>query len=287
MSSLFKKSRHPYVSFFYFAVIVCLCFAVKNPVFIASSFFCAFLMNVFLKNYRGIKNIALLMPFFILLSCLNPLVSRWGTTVIFYLFGDESKPFTLEAVCYGLNTAFMLLTVVLWFLAFSAVVTSDRLTFIFGKVFPAVSLMLVMILRMIPFYRRRLHDITLGRQGLGLSEGSSTFSKIREKIHVLNAVTSSTLEDGKLTADSMEDRYWGQKKRTAFISYKFGADDLVLFLSGVCLTAVSLIAIVKGGGKMNFYPVIDIGTFRGNLWNELAFSSNTALMFICALFCRK
>ncbi len=287
MSSIFKACTHPFVSFFYFSVCVSLSIAVKNPCFTASSFLCALLMNLLLCNWSGIKNTAVLMPVFIFLSCLNPLVSRWGETVLFYLFSDKSKPFTLEAFCYGLNTAFMLVTIVLWFLAFNKAVTGEKLTFIFGRFFPSVSLMLVMILRMIPFYRRRSSDITDGRRGLGLEKDSSFSAKFREKMHVLSAVTASTLEDGHLTAQSMEMRGWGKAKRTSFIHYRFTFFDFFFLAAGVSLTVFSIVSICKGGGAVSFYPVINIPSFRGNFWNTAAFTSNTLLTVICAIKCKK
>ena len=287
MDSIFKKCRHPHVAFFYFASAVCLCVAVKNPIYIAASFACALLMNILLRNRSGLKNFALLIPFFVILSCFNPLVSRWGDTVLFYLGGDKSLPVTLEAFCYGLNNAFMLITIVLWFLAFNRVLTAEKLTFIFAPLFPGISIMLVMILRMIPFYRRRFRDISDGRRGLGLERGTSLSHRIREKMHVLAAVTSSTLEDGRTTAGSMENRGWGKAKRTSFIHYSFGAGDFLLLVIGILLLAVSVLSIVKGAGEMNFYPVIDAGSFRGNLWNCAGLGASFTGAFFTAVFCRR
>lgn len=286
MSKLFRRCRHPYVSFLFFFCTVALTVAVKHPVYLACSLAAAFLMNLLLKNWRGLRSFALLIPFFLILSCFNPLVSHWGNTVLFNLAGDATKPVTLEAVCYGLNNALMLVTVVLWFLAFSRVITSEKLTFMFAPLFPAVAIMLVMIFRMIPFYRRRAVDISEGRQGLGLEKGSSLSDRLREKMHVLSAVTSSTLEDGRITADSMSARYWGRGKRTAFLSYRFSAADALLAFVCAALTALAVTALVHGAGAMNFYPVIDAGHFWGNAWNSLGLAATTLLGFMLAVFCR-
>lgn len=286
MSSLFKKCRHPYVSFFYFFASVCLCIAVKNPLFTGASFFCALLMNILLKNRSALKKFAILFPFFVVLSCFNPLVSHWGNTVLFNLLGDSSKPITLEAFCYGLNTAFTLLTVVMWFFAFACVITSDKLTFIFGRFFPSVSIMLVMILRLIPFYKRRSNDITMGRRGMALEKGTGLYHQLVEKMHVLSAVTSSTLEDGSFTAKSMEMRGWKSGRRTCFIYYKWGLADFALGFLGAILLGISFFAIVKGGGQVSFYPEIDLGNIKEDFWSALGFCSNTILMALCALFCR-
>lgn len=287
MSTIFARCRHPYVSFLFFFCVVCLCVAVKHPLFLAVSLFNALLTNLLLKNWRALKSFALMIPFFLILSCFNPLVSRWGDTVLFNLFGDASKPVTLEAICYGLNNALMLVTVALWFLAFSCVITSEKLTFIFAPLFPAVSIMFVMTLRMIPFYRRRAVDISEGRRGLGLEYGTSLANRIRDRLHVLSAVTSSTLEDGRITAGSMEKRGWGKGRRTSFLHYRFSVADTLLTVLCLVLAAFCITAITKGAGAMNFYPVVDTGTFRGNFWNCGAIISSFLLGLALAVFCRK
>ena len=286
MSSLFRKCRHPLVSVFYFFAAVCFCVAVKNSIYLACSLASALLMNLLLKNWRALRSFALMIPFFLILSFFNPLVSRWGSTVLFNLFGDAAKPVTLEAVCYGLNNALMLVAVALWFLAFSAVIGSEKLTFLFGRLFPAVSIMMVMILRMIPFYRRRASDIEEGRRGLGLEKGTSFIHRFREKALVLQAVTASTLEGGRITADSMESRYWGRAKRTSFLHYSFGPADTVLLLAGIVLCAGFIFCNLHGAGVMNFYPVIELGTFRGNLYNQAGLLCDILLTVLLALFCR-
>ena len=286
MVGIFRRCRHPFVSFLFFFCTVSLCVAVKHPLYLALSLSAALLMNLLLKNWQGLRSFSLLIPFFLILSCFNPLVSHWGSTVLFSLFGDSSKPVTLEAVCYGLNNALMLVTVVLWFLAFSRVITAEKLTFLFAPLFPAIAIMLVMIFRMVPFYRRRALDISEGRQGLGLEKGSSLCARLREKMLVLSAVTSSTLEEGKITADSMTARYWGRGKRTSFLTYRLGSADLLLTFCCLALTALCVLALTKGAGAMNFYPVIDAGSFRGNCWNCLGLGSAFSLGLLLAFFCR-
>jgi len=234
MAGLFKKCRHPFVSLAYFVAAVSFSLVYSKPVFLGCSLAAAFVMNLYLKNWNGLKAFLKLVPFFAVLSCLNPLVAHWGETVLFNLWGNPSKPVTLEALLYGLNSGLMMMTVALWCFAFSKVLTSEKLTYIFAPVFPALSIMFVMILRLIPFYSRRASEISDGRKGLGLEKGKSLWQKLKEKMSVLNAVTSSTLEDGRYTADSMVERGWGKAKRSSFIQYRFGMWDLVLCVVLVC-----------------------------------------------------
>ena len=107
-----------------------------------------------------------------------------------------------------------------------------------------------------------------------------------KKALVLQAVTASTLEGGRITADSMESRYWGRAKRTSFLHYSFGPADTVLLLAGIVLCGGFIFCIVHGAGAMNFYPVIELGTFRGNLYNQAALLCDILLTVLLALFCR-
>ena len=286
VTGIFRRCRHPYVSFLYFCCTIALSVVIKHPLYLLFSLTAALTMNLLVKNAQALRLFLLMIPFFFALSCLNPLVSHWGNTALFYLFGDSTKPVTLEAICYGLNNALMLVTMVLWFLALSRVITSEKLTFIFAPLFPAVSIMLVMIFRMIPFYRRRARDISEGRRGLGLTREAGVRERLHESMHVLSAVTSSTLEDGRLTASSMESRFWGKNRRTSFLHYRFRAADALLTLSCLFLMAVIILALKNGAGAMQFYPVIDTGRFYGNSWNCICLTATTVQAFLLALFCR-
>jgi hypothetical protein len=51
----------------------------------------------------------------------------------------------MESIVYGLAAAFMFVTVIIWFSCFNAVMTSDKFIYLFGKVIPALSLILAMV----------------------------------------------------------------------------------------------------------------------------------------------
>ena len=129
---MYRKETHPFTGLFYFCAVIIVCLLVKHPV-VGALVFC-----LLKKNWNGIKTFFKLIPFFLVFSCFNPLVSHWGNTVIFYLFSDKSKPVTLESFCFGLNTAAVLLTVLLIFMAFSKILKRETLHYIFYTVFPNI-----------------------------------------------------------------------------------------------------------------------------------------------------
>lgn len=79
-----------------------------------------------------------------------------GTDRSFYGFWQT---FYKRSFFYGLNTGLTFVVMIEWFCCFNRVMTSEKFTYLFAHVFPAISLMLVMIFRMVPLFTKRMHDI--------------------------------------------------------------------------------------------------------------------------------
>lgn len=269
---VFKKCTHPLVDFLWFLGIICFCVAVRHPFYLGLSLFAGILFNIFQKNWHGLKLIIFCVPVFIFLSALNPLVSHWGETVLFLIF---DKPFTKEAFFYGLNMGLVFLVMFEWFLCFGCVMTVDKFTYLFAPVFPSVSLMMVMILRLVPFCIRRGREISDGRCAIGLKK--STF---KQKFSVLNAVMSSILEDGVMTALSMEKRGYGTARRTSFLNYRWRFSDFFeLFFLSFCAFFV-VCGIKNGNCAVNFYPVINFSKIFANLQSAETFFAFAGFLFL-------
>lgn len=88
---------------------------------------------------------------FLLVAVTNPLFSHNGVTPLFYLNGN---PVTLEAFVYGAAIAVMVVGVMLWCRCYSAVMTSDKFLYLFGRAIPKLALVLSMALRFIPMFKR-------------------------------------------------------------------------------------------------------------------------------------
>ena len=251
MTSVFKKTSHPVRDFLFFLLIIVFSIAVRHPLFSASSLIFALFYNGVLKNWKAFKILAGLMPFFVVLSCLNPIVSHWGDTVLFSICG---KPFTKEAFFYGLNMGLTFVVMIQWFMAAGCVLTVEKFTYLFSPLFPAISLMMSMILRTIPLVFKRAKEIRQARQALG----------IKRDIKEVNAVFASTLEDGVFTARTMEDRGFKNGKRTSFLKYSFGFWDFTMVLLGIALCAFVIYGIHQEFFAVEFYPVIKAEKFWEN-----------------------
>ena len=265
--SVFKKCIHPAVEFLWFCGVICFCIAVKHPFYLGFSFLAGNFFNLLNKNWRGLKNILLCLPFFVFLSALNPLVSSWGQTPLFYVFG---RPFTKEAFVYGLNMGLTFLVMLEWFLAFGCIMTVDKFTYLFSPFFPSVSLMLVMILRLVPLCTRRGREISETRQGAGI-ESFGFRGKFKERMEIFGAVMSSILEDGVMTALTMEKREYGTVPRTSFLNYRWRFGDFLELFVLAFGAFVVVLGIKQGFCSVNFYPVLSFSEVFGSFRSALTF----------------
>ena len=229
---------HPAVVFLFFLAVLGFGVVILHPAFLLAGLVGAFSYYLFLRGRKGLKQILLMMPLFLAVILLNPLVNRNGVTVLFLLFG---KPYTLEALIYGAVLSGMFLTMILWFSCYSVVMTGDKFTSLFGNLLPSLSLLLVMIFRMVPSLIRKGRQITGARQSIG-KEMSGT----DEAMTVLGCLTTWALEGSIVTADSMRSRGYGTSKRTSFMIYRMARRDWGL-LSAILVLSVALIAVVSAG----------------------------------------
>ncbi|MGN0478372.1 MAG: energy-coupling factor transporter transmembrane component T family protein [Hominenteromicrobium sp.] len=245
---------HPAVNFLYFIGAIGFGVVIQHPAYAAAGCIGAASYYLLLRGRAAWKRIFALLPIYILLSVVNPLFNTSGSRVLFSVFG---RPYTLEALCYGMAIAAVFVVMMLWFSCYNEVLTSDKFTSLFGNLIPALSLLLVMVLRMIPNFTRRAGQILHARQSVGKSAGES--GRIGEKIMygmtVLSALTDWALEGSVVTADSMRARGYGTARRTSFQIYRMTAADWTLLVLIVLLAAAVLLA---GGTAASYTPVMSV-----------------------------
>lgn len=253
---------HPAVTFAFFmaAIVGSVCF--QHPAYLAVSILSAAALLLTEKGTKGAAMIAGMLPLFIVISAINPLFNTQGERVLCRVFG---RPYTLEALVYGMAVAGMLVAALLWFSCYSAVMTSDKFTCLFGNLIPALSLILVMILRLIPSYQRKAAQISGARKCVGKSMASTEDwkEKAENGMTVLSSLTSWALEGAVITADSMRGRGYGAGKRSSFQIYRWQFTDVVLLGVMAVLCAVTLAAASLGWTKAEFTPVMAIAPVTG------------------------
>lgn len=245
---------HPAVNFFYFAAAIGCGMVFQHPAYILASVVCGTLYTCVLFGKKGLLRVLSMLPLPVLIALLNPLLNHRGKHILFLFMG---KPYTLEALSYGLALGGIFLVTLIWFGCYSEILTSDKFTALFGSLFPALSLLLVMILRLIPAFTRKTRQILDARRaiGMGTEQSASPKRKLLSGMTVLSALTGWALEGSVITADSMRARGYGAAKRTSFRLYRLtGRDVFLLALTGALSGAV----LLCGGTGASFTPVMKI-----------------------------
>ena len=265
---------HPAVNFLFFVAALGCGMVIQHPAYILAGVVSGGLYFCLLYGRRGFSRIGMLLPLPILTAVLNPLINHRGKAVLFLVMG---KPYTLEALCYGLALGGIFLVMMLWFGCYSAVLTSDKFTSLFGSVIPSLSLLLVMVLRLIPAFTRKTKQVLDARRaiGMGAEQTGSIPEKLRSGMTVLSALTSWALEGSIITADSMRSRGYGCGKRTSFRLYRMTGRDWVLL---TLIGALSCIVLLAGGTDASYTPAMKVAPLG---WG---FPAYCALLLIPTIF---
>ena len=247
---------HPLVNFLYFALVLLFTMFFLHPVCLAVSLTSALLCAADLYGWRRVgRQLRYLLPMALLAAVLNPAFNHEGVTILTYL--PSGNPLTLESILYGLAASAMLAAAVVWFTCASAVLTSDKLVWLFGRLLPALSLLLSMTLRFVPRFLRQFHAVAEAQRGLGrdVSRGP-ILRRVRNAVTILSIVVTWALESSVETADSMKSRGYGLPGRSAFALYRWERRD-TLALCQLALCGIVLAAGAAAGGMYwRYYPTI-------------------------------
>ncbi len=276
----------PIINFiFYIGAIVCGMFFI-HPAFLACAVILSAAYYLTIKGAKGIKVALAMIPIWIALSVINPLVNTRGDIILFTYFGD--RPYTFEALCYGMAVGAMFVSVIMWFLSYNAVMTSDKFIYLFGRAVPSISLILTMVLRLVPNYQKKIKQIAGARKCIGKgADSESKKQKAEDGMTIVSALTSWAFEGGIITADSMRSRGYGTGRRTNFSIYSFEKRDRLLMIVMLLLLAVIFICGLKGGTQATYTPEIFLADNSYTLIGVIAYfvflSIPTALNLLEAL----
>lgn len=243
---------HPAVIFLYFISVIVFAMCSMNPVYVGISLIIGSCYSVFLKGMRHfVKNAGYYIIVLIVISAANSLFNSRGLTVLFYLGGI---PITAEAICYGLCSGGMLVSVLIWFSCYSEIMTSDKFLALFGKVVPTISMMISMILRYIPDTIRKSKEIGISRQALLGGKKLTKKAKVNSMINMTSILMSWSMEESIETADSMRSRGYGTAKRTVYNKYSLNFYDCLALIILIALVVTNGFAIFSKGNNFKFYP---------------------------------
>ena len=221
----FFSDYHPFINFLYFTLVIGFSLVLAHPLAQGIALVCAIAYSV---SATGKKSVLFLLryclPMVLLTAFINPAFNHEGTTTLLYF--SNGNPLTLESILYGFSAGAMLVTLLLWFTSFNRVMTSDKFIYLFGKVIPALSLVLSMSLRFVPKFKTQMATVAEAQRSIGRDVSSgSLWSRTKTAIVILSIMITWALENAIETADSMKSRGYGLKGRSAFSIYRFDERD--------------------------------------------------------------
>ncbi|MEE1125211.1 MAG: energy-coupling factor transporter transmembrane component T [Acutalibacteraceae bacterium] len=255
------SNYHPFVNLIYFALVIGFAMVVNHPLAQLISLICAV---VYVVSTQGKKSIGFLLkfclPLVLITAFINPAFNHEGTTILLYF--SNGNPLTLESILYGFSSGCMVITLLLWFSAFSAVMTSDKFIYLFGKVIPALSLVLSMTLRFVPKFKTQMKNVADAQLCIGRDVSSgSLLTRTKTAITIVSIMITWSLENAIETADSMKSRGYGLKGRTTFSIYRFEDRDKYTLVWFVFCFLYILAGVIVSAFGFRYFPDIRYSTF--------------------------
>lgn len=226
---------HPFVNLLYFSLVIGFSLALNHPLAQGIALVCSICYLVTTTGKESVKFLLrYCLPMVLLTAFINPAFNHEGTTILLYF--ANGNPLTLESILYGFSSGALLITLLLWFASFNRVMTTDKFIYLFGKVIPALSLVLSMSLRFVPKFKAQMQTVADAQKSIGRDVWSgSLLSRAKTAILIFSIMITWSLENAIETADSMKSRGYGLKGRTAFSIYRFDErDKYALIWFGFC-----------------------------------------------------
>ena len=278
-------SYHPAVNLLYFTAVMGYAMSFANPLCLAISLVCASAYSLYVNGKKAARfALVYMLPMLVFTALINPAFNHRGVTILAYF--PSGNPLTLESILYGIAAATMLVTALFWFGRFNAVITSDKLIYLFGSLAPALSLVLTMSLRLVPRYRARLDVIRDARAAAGPGAGPHTVphagrgslaARLRGAVKTRSILITWALENAIETADSMKARGYGLPGRTAFSIYRFDARDKKALLYIIACAAFVAAGAMAGAYSFRYFPSI-----KGGWGGAHAVIAYAAYLMLCA-----
>ena len=246
---------NPWALFVYYLSVIGITMFSMKPMLLAISLLSS--VCCFVESRAGNRRSHLFaLTLFIIAAALNPIFVHKGATVLFYV---NDRPFTLEATIYGLVAAAMLIAALYRLRSMSAAFTSDKALYLFGRVSPKAALLLSMSIRYIGLFKMRWRKIQDSQRALGLYDDGNLIDAVKGRARVLSVLITWTLENGIITAESMESRGYGAGRRSSYAVYRIHSEDIAVIVLCAVLDAITVLGVTHT--QAVFYPKLGFELF--------------------------
>lgn len=256
MSSGFK-GYHPLVNVLFFISIIVFGMLLRHPVYLVISFISSTAYYLKLSGKDGRKTVfRFLLPMLLFVVIINSFFNHYGVTTLFIL--PSGNNFTFEALVMGIVSGITVVSVIQWFFCCNEVVTEDKFMHIFGRILPKGALIVSMILRFVPLYRRRYKEISQARKCMGLNGTDSFICKMKNTFKNIGILVSWSFENAIETADSMKARGYGLKGRTYYSRFQWHTGDTLALIPLVLFDALIIFGLVSNSAYCIYNPYVII-----------------------------
>lgn len=256
MSSGFK-GYHPLVNVLFFISIIAFGMLLRHPVYLVISFISSTAYYLKLSGKDGRKTVfRFLLPMLLFVVIINSFFNHYGVTTLFIL--PSGNNFTFEALVMGIVSGITVVSVIQWFFCCNEVVTEDKFMHIFGRILPKGALVVSMILRFVPLYRRRYKEISQARKCIGLNGADSFICKMKNTFKNIGILVSWSFENAIETADSMKARGYGLKGRTYYSRFQWHTGDTLALILLVLFDALIIFGLVSNSAYCIYNPYVII-----------------------------
>lgn len=256
MSSGFK-GYHPLVNVLFFISIIAFGMLLRHPVYLVISFISSTAYYLKLSGKNGRKTVfRFLLPMLLFVVIINSFFNHYGVTTLFIL--PSGNNFTFEALVMGIVSGITVVSVIQWFFCCNEVVTEDKFMHIFGRILPKGALVVSMILRFVPLYRRRYKEISQARKCIGLNGTDSFICKMKNTFKNIGILVSWSFENAIETADSMKARGYGLKGRTYYSRFQWHTGDTLALILLVLFDALIIFGLVSNSAYCIYNPYVII-----------------------------
>ena len=226
-----------------------------QPILLCLSLIGAMALCILRRNVKSARTHLGFWVVFAFAVLLNPLLSHNGASVLIVI---GNAPITAESIFWGMTSGAAILSVLYLFCSFGAIMQSDKLLYLFGKLSPRLSLILSMGLRYVSLFAEQSKKIKQTQIALGLYKDDNILDRARGELRIFSVLLSWALENGIVTAGSMAARGFGTGKRTHFSIFTFTWRDALLIFVTLLLTAGTAIPLALGAVAFTFYPTLHL-----------------------------
>ena len=243
---------HPGVSLLFFVCAVGGTLLLDHPLFRLISLCGALCCHAVLcpgKALRFLLRGAL--PLCAFAALLNPLFNHRGVHILFYF--PWGNPCTGESLLYGVMSACLLLSVLLWFRCYTAVMTSEKGLFLFSRAAPSLTLLLRLCLRFLPAFRRALERTRDAQTGL-LGPPKTKREALRRAFTAFQTRLRAALTNAIAVSDAMRSRGYGLPGRTVYSRFALHERDKLCLPFLLCVALTVCGAYAAGLLRFEYFP---------------------------------